>query len=109
MRLCTCLAVCWVFLRRSCSDSDSDLEALRERDAREIELGLGETLERADVEIDNTGTLDEFRRRVREVLGVRNEAGGSEDAADSDLDDGSEADPDPDVDRATPNAGGEGS
>jgi len=34
-----------------------------ERDAREIELGLGETLERADVEIDNTGTLAAFRGR----------------------------------------------
>jgi len=49
---------------RGRDESDSDLEALRERDAREIELGLGETLERADVEIDNTGTLAAFRGRV---------------------------------------------
>lgn len=55
---------------RGRDDSDSDLEALRERDAREIELGLGDTLDRADVEVDNTGTLGEFRSRVREVLGV---------------------------------------
>ncbi len=55
---------------RGRDDSDSDLEALRERDARELELGLGETLDRADVEIDNTGTLDAFRTRVRELLGV---------------------------------------
>ncbi|WP_418281508.1 AAA family ATPase [Halorubrum sp. DTA98] len=55
---------------RGRDDSDSDLEALRERDAREIELGLGETLDRADVEIDNTGTLAEFRERVRELLDV---------------------------------------
>ncbi|WP_418286211.1 AAA family ATPase [Halorubrum sp. DTA46] len=55
---------------RGRDDSDSDLEALRERDAREIGLGLGDTLERADVEIDNTGTLAAFRTRVRELLGV---------------------------------------
>ncbi|MFW6318458.1 MAG: hypothetical protein ACOC06_08335, partial [Halorubrum sp.] len=60
---------------RGRDDSDSDLEALRERDEREIDLGLGDTLERADVEIDNTGTLDEFRTRVREVVGVESGAG----------------------------------
>ncbi len=50
--------------------SDASLEALRERDEREIALGLGETLECADVEVDNTGTLEAFRTRIREVLGV---------------------------------------
>lgn len=55
---------------RGRDDSDADLEALRERDEREIDLGLGETLERADVEIDNTGTLEAFHERVREVLDV---------------------------------------
>jgi len=58
---------------RGRDDSDSDLDALRERDAREAELGLGETLERADVEIDNTDSLSAFRGRVREVLGVGSE------------------------------------
>jgi len=72
---------------RGRDDSDSDLEALRERDDREIELGLGETLERADVEIDNTDSLAAFRTRVREVLGVESEAGDSVE---------------------TPNAGGDG-
>ena len=63
---------------RGRDDSDSDLEALRERDAREVDLGLGETLELADVEIDNTGSLAAFRERVREVLGVAEpEADGS--------------------------------
>ena len=55
---------------RGRDESDADLEALRERDAREIDLGLGETLERADIDIDNTGTLEAFRERVREVFGV---------------------------------------
>lgn len=55
---------------RGRDESDSDLEALRERDERELDLGLGETLDAADVEIDNTGSLASFRERVREVLGV---------------------------------------
>jgi len=79
---------------RGRDDSDSDLDALRERDARELDLGLGETLDRADVEIDNTGTLAAFRRRVREVLGVADEEGGDGDA---------------NVNPATANPGGDGS
>ena len=78
--------------------SDSDLEALRERDAREADLGLGETLERADVEIDNSGTLAAFRSRVREVLGVAEEPAGN-----------AETDREADADPATANAGGDGS
>ncbi|WP_050032476.1 AAA family ATPase [Halorubrum halophilum] len=87
---------------RGRDDSDSDLEALRERDAREIDLGLGETLERADVEIGNTGTLAAFRRRVREVLGVAEDGENEADA-------GTDTDADPDADPATANARGDGS
>jgi len=87
---------------RGRDDSDSDLEALRERDAREIDLGLGETLERADVEIDNTGTLDEFRTRVRGVLGVAGNSGSADGGADTNPETGA-------ADTATPNAGGDGS
>jgi len=85
---------------RGRDDSDADLEALRERDAREIDLGLGETMERADAEIDNTGTLAAFRARVREVLGVDGEGddlGGRADESDS-------ATPDP----TAADAGGDG-
>ncbi len=59
---------------RGRDDSDADQEALRERDAREIALGLDDTLERADVEIDNTGSLAAFHDRIRELLGVTEEA-----------------------------------
>lgn len=55
---------------RGRDDSDVDLAALRERDAREIDLGLDETMIRADVAIDNTGSLASFRDRVRAVLNV---------------------------------------
>lgn len=69
---------------RGRDDSDSDLEALRERDDRELELGLGETLERADVEIDNTDSLAAFRERVRDVLSVDDGTGESDaDAAET--------------------------
>ncbi|MFD1571116.1 AAA family ATPase [Halorubrum laminariae] len=81
---------------RGRDDSDSDLEALRERDAREINLGLGETLERADASIDNTGTLAAFRRRVRKILGIEDET------VDDDESDPASADP------ATTDAGGDG-
>lgn len=48
--------------------SDSDRERLRERDEREAEFGLAETIDRADVRIDNTGGLETFHERVRELL-----------------------------------------
>jgi dephospho-CoA kinase len=43
-------------------------EALEERDERERGFGLGAALDRADVTIDNSGTLKAFRERAREVL-----------------------------------------
>ncbi len=45
-----------------------DGERLADRDERELGFGLGEAMERADVTIENTGTLDAFRERAREVL-----------------------------------------
>jgi dephospho-CoA kinase len=50
--------------------ADESIEALRERDERELDLGMGEVLEAADVEIDNVGSLAAFRERIRKVLGV---------------------------------------
>ena len=44
-------------------------EGLAERDERELEFGLGAAMDRADVTVENTGTLAEFRARAREVLG----------------------------------------
>ena len=43
-------------------------ETLAARDERELGFGLGEALERADVTIENTDTLEAFRERVNEVL-----------------------------------------
>jgi len=63
---------------RGRDDSDADLAALRERDAREIDMGLDETMARADVTIDNTGSLASFRDRVRAVLDVDTPTAGAD-------------------------------
>jgi len=53
---------------RGRDDSDVDREALRERDERELEFGMAEAMDAADVRIDNTGSLSTFRETVRAVL-----------------------------------------
>lgn len=50
-------------------DDTENGEGLTARDERELGFGLGEALDRADVTIENTGTLEAFRTEVREVLG----------------------------------------
>jgi dephospho-CoA kinase len=45
-----------------------DGEPLAARDERELGFGLGDAMERSDVTIDNTGSLEAFREAVREVL-----------------------------------------
>ena len=55
---------------RGRDDTDTDLEALRERDERELGFGMGDVMEHADYQIDNTGTLAEFRQKARELLDI---------------------------------------
>jgi dephospho-CoA kinase len=43
-------------------------ESLEERDERELGFGMGDAIERADVTIDNTESLETFRARVRTLL-----------------------------------------
>jgi dephospho-CoA kinase len=56
---------------RDRDDSDADREALREREARERGFGMDEVIERADVTVDNTGSLDAFHERIRALLNTR--------------------------------------
>ena len=49
-------------------DDAEDGESLRVRDERELGFGLDDALDRADVTIENTDSLERFRKRVREVL-----------------------------------------
>jgi dephospho-CoA kinase len=55
-------------LDRARDDTDLDRAALREREERELGFGMGEVMDRADVVIENTETLDAYRERVRAVL-----------------------------------------
>ena len=55
---------------RGRDDTDTDLEALRERDERELGFGMGDVMDHADYQIDNTGTLAEFREQARELLDI---------------------------------------
>ncbi|WP_372910359.1 AAA family ATPase [Salinigranum sp.] len=50
--------------------TDEDRDALLERERRELEFGMDEAMDRADVVINNTDSLEAFRRRVRRVLDV---------------------------------------
>jgi dephospho-CoA kinase len=52
---------------RDATDS-SDGESLRERDKRERGFGMDEAMERAEVRIQNTDSLETFRETVRTVL-----------------------------------------
>jgi len=47
---------------------NAEAESLRERDERELGFGMDAAIERADVTIENTGTLDEFHARVEDLL-----------------------------------------
>ena len=43
-------------------------ESLRERDERELGFGMDEAMERADVTVENAGSLAAFRERVKTLL-----------------------------------------
>ena len=54
-------------------------ESLRARDERELGFGMGEAIERADVTVENTGTLEAFHDRMRTLLSESAAANGAED------------------------------
>jgi len=53
---------------RGRDNSDSDLEALRARDERELGFGMSEVMQAADYRIENTDSLDTFRTTARKLL-----------------------------------------
>ncbi len=55
-------------VKRGRSDAPRTYEEFLERDRRELAWGLGDAMAKADVRIENNGSLEEFRRRVREFL-----------------------------------------
>lgn len=44
-------------------------EALRDRDERELDFGMGDAMEGADVTVENTDSLEAFHEEIREILG----------------------------------------
>lgn len=48
--------------------ADEGGEGVRERDERELGFGMGKAMERADVTIENVGTLEEFHEKIRRLL-----------------------------------------
>ena len=55
-------------LDRARDDTDLDRESLREREERELGFGMSDVIDRADVVVRNTDTLDAYRERVRAIL-----------------------------------------
>jgi len=55
-------------LRGRDAGGDEGGESLKTRDRRELDFGMGEAMERADLTIKNTGSLEAFRERITEIL-----------------------------------------
>ncbi|SDL94465.1 Dephospho-CoA kinase [Halogranum gelatinilyticum] len=53
---------------RGRDNSDSDVEALKEREERELGFGMGEVMDDADVVVDNTESLSAFRAQIQTLL-----------------------------------------
>ena len=52
---------------RGRSDDPKSIEDLKERDIREIEFGLDKVLENADYTIKNNSTIEDLKRKTREM------------------------------------------
>jgi dephospho-CoA kinase len=55
-------------LRGRDAGGDEGGETLDERDQRELDFGMGEAIDRADVTVENDGSLEAFRERIRDIL-----------------------------------------
>jgi dephospho-CoA kinase len=50
--------------------TDEDRESLLDRERRELAFGMDEAMARADVVVENDGSLSAFRERIRSILDV---------------------------------------
>jgi len=50
------------------ASADEGGEGLEDRDQRELDFGMGEAMEQADLAVENTGTLEAFHDRIEAVL-----------------------------------------
>jgi dephospho-CoA kinase len=49
-------------------DASEGGESLEDRDERELDFGMGEAIEQADLTVENTDSLESFRGQIREIL-----------------------------------------
>ena len=54
---------------RGRSDDMKSMEELKKRDEREKGWGLDKAIEKADITINNTGTIEKFRSEIEKLLG----------------------------------------
>ena len=55
--------------KRARSDDMNSMEELKRRDEREKGWGLEKAIEKADITIDNTGTIEKFLDQIEQLLG----------------------------------------
>ncbi len=55
--------------KRARSDDMNSMEELKRRDEREKGWGLDKAIEKADITIDNTGTIEKFQNQIEQLLG----------------------------------------
>jgi dephospho-CoA kinase len=55
-------------LRGRDADASDGGESLEDRDARELDFGMGKAIEQADLTVENTHSLELFREQIREIL-----------------------------------------
>ena len=55
-------------MSRDRQDDSKDIEKVKERDQRELEWGLGQVIESADIMVSNEVDIDNFKKHVNKLL-----------------------------------------
>jgi len=55
-------------LKRGRKDDSKDIKKVKERDQRELGWGLGSVIASADIVVSNEGSIDGFRKHIKEIL-----------------------------------------
>jgi len=55
-------------LTRNREDDSKDIKKIKERDKRELAWGLGKVIASADIAVLNEGSIEDFKKQIREIL-----------------------------------------